>query len=71
MKNLLKSVKAIVLVLAFVSTTSLMAQGPGGFDDNVQDNNDNTSVPVDGGLAVLIIGAAAALGVKKLRDSKK
>jgi hypothetical protein len=70
MKNLLKSVKATVLVLAFVSTTSLMAQGPGGFDDNVQDN-DNTSVPVDGGLAVLIIGAAAALGVKKLRDNKK
>lgn len=69
MKNLLKSVKAIVLVLAFVSSTSLMAQGPGGFDDNVEDNN--TSVPVDGGLAVLIIGAAAALGYKKLRDNKK
>lgn len=30
----------------------------------------NTSVPLDGGLSVLILGAAA-FGVKKLRDNKK
>jgi hypothetical protein len=62
----LKSAKAMILVLALVCTTSLMAQP--GFDDNVEDNN---SVPIDGGLAVLIIGGAAAIGLKKFRDSKK
>ncbi|MDG1728677.1 MAG: hypothetical protein P8K68_06755 [Algibacter sp.] len=63
MKNSIKTIKTIVTVFAFVFTTSVMAQGPGGFDDNVVD------VPLDGGLAVLIVGAAA-YGVKKLRQNK-
>ncbi len=67
-KNYMKTMKATLLVFAFVCTTSLMAQGPGDFDDNVYD--DNTGVPLDGGLAVLIIGAAA-FGIKKLRDNNK
>jgi hypothetical protein len=68
MKKNLKTLKATILVFAFVCTTSLMAQGPGGFDDNVEDNN--SGVPLDGGIAVLIIGAAA-FGIKKLRDNTK
>jgi hypothetical protein len=68
MKKSLKTLKATILVFAFVCTTSLMAQGPGGFDDNVEDNN--SGVPLDGGIAVLIIGAAA-FGIKKLRDNTK
>ena len=67
-KNYMKTMKATLLVFAFVCTTSLMAQGPGGFDDNVEDNN--SSVPLDGGIAILIVGAAA-FGIKKLRDNKK
>lgn len=63
MKNLIKTLKATILVFAFVCTSNVMAQGPGGFDDNVKD------VPLDGGLAVLLVGAAA-FGVKKLRDNK-
>lgn len=67
--SLMKYTKAILMVLAFVCTTGLMAQGPGGFDDNVQDNS-NEGVPLDGGLAILVIGAAA-YGVKRLRDNNK
>ena len=70
MKNSIKNLKAIIAVFAFVCTTSVMAQGPSGpgsFDDNVNDNN--SSVPIDGGLAVVILGAAA-FGIKKLRDNK-
>jgi len=68
MKNSIKNLKAILVVFAFVCTTSVMAQSnPGGFDDNVNDNN--ASVPIDGGLAVIILGAAA-FGIKKLRDNK-
>lgn len=69
MKNFIKIMKATLLVFAFVCTTSVMAQGPGGFDDNVIDD-ENSSVPLDGGIAVLILGAAA-FGIKKLRDNKK
>ncbi|KAA5827597.1 hypothetical protein FPF71_01780 [Algibacter amylolyticus] len=76
MKNLLKTIKAVLLVFAFISTTSLMAQGPqgppafgsGDDSDNVIDNNQG--VPLDGGIAALIIGAAA-FGIKKLRDNSK
>lgn len=67
-KNLIKTMKATLLVFAFVCTSSIMAQGPGGFNDNVKDNNG--SVPIDGGIAALVIGAAA-FGIKKLRDNKK
>jgi len=43
-------------------------------DDNSDDNNGNSegnndSVPLDGGLSILLLGAAA-FGVKKLRDNK-
>ena len=65
MKNSFKYIKATLYVFAFICTTSMMAQP--GFDDNVIDNND--AIPLDGGLTILLVGAAA-YGVKKLRDNK-
>lgn len=39
-------------------------------DDDSGSKGESTSVPLDGGLSILLLGAAA-FGVKKLRDNKK
>lgn len=40
------------------------------YDNGSNDNNGGDSVPLDGGLGILLIGAAA-FGASKLRDNKK
>lgn len=66
MKNLYKTVHKTfqigILILALTCTASISAQP--SFDDDVEDG-----IPLDGGLSLLIAGAAA-YGVKKLRKSK-
>lgn len=64
-KTLIKVKKMILLTLILGSSAPLMALGgtppPLGLP--------NESTPLDGGIAVLIIGAAA-FGIKKLRDNR-
>ncbi len=63
MKTFLKSKKSIILVFTLTCSASLMAitPPPPGL---------NPGVPLDGGIAALILGAAA-YGIKKLRDNRK
>ena len=44
--------------------------GPNQHAGNANCNKGGTSVPLDGGLSILLFGAAA-FGIKKLRESKK
>lgn len=69
MKNNSKSpsgfIKSIVIVFALIYTANINALGlppPPGLPHD--------SVPLDGGLTILAIGAAI-FGVKKLRENKK
>ena len=79
MKN---QIKTIIIVLALIISSSAFAGRNSNdrrsddrrSDDNSDDNNGNSegnndSVPLDGGLSILLLGAAA-FGVKKLRDNK-
>jgi len=61
-KTLYKTFQIIVLTLALTCTASINAQP--SFDDDVEDG-----IPLDGGLSLLVAGAAA-YGVKKLRQLK-
>lgn len=75
MKNsknkIFKAVSTMLVVFAFVCTANLNAQGiPPGGETNTLDNHQNQGVPLDGGMAAVIIGAAA-FGIKKLRDHNK
>lgn len=64
--NILKmKSKLFTIVFGLIATMNLFAQGP-VFDDNVQDVN---GIPLDGGLSLLVAGAAA-YGIKKLRENK-
>ena len=66
MKNIFKNNwKVFVIVIAISSSTSLFAQT--GFGDDVDDAG--PGIPLDGGLSLLLAGAAA-YGVKKLRDKQ-
>lgn len=59
--------------MVMASTETIQAQIPSGPPEGaseVSDSNKPDSIPLDGGLAILLIGAAA-FGVKKLRDNKK
>ena len=58
-----KTFQTVVLILALTCTASINAQP--SFDDDVKDG-----IPLDGGLSLLAIGAAA-YGMKKLRSAKK
>jgi hypothetical protein len=65
-----KTICSIGIIFAITCTTSLSAQGiPGGVDPPVEGEGGD-AIPLDGGLAILLIGAAA-FGIKKLRDNKK
>ena len=55
----------LILVLFF---TAPFAQGPG--DGGLDENPDGGSVPIDGGLS-LVIAAGVGYGAKKLRDYNK
>jgi len=63
MKNIYKTVQVFMVIMALTCTTSLSAQP--SFDDDVEDG-----IPLDGGLSLLIAGAAA-YGIKKLRGKKE
>ena len=60
--NLHTFLKTFVLILIMTSTASVSAQP--SFDDDVEDG-----IPLDGGLSLLVAGAAA-YGIKKLRGNK-
>ena len=79
MKN---QIKTIIMVLALIICSSAFAGSSSNdrssndrsSDDRSSDDNGNSegntdSVPLDGGLSILLLGAAA-FGVKKLRDKK-
>ena len=79
MKN---QIKTIIMVLALIISSSAFAGSSSNdrssndrsSDDRSSDDNGNSegntdSVPLDGGLSILLLGAAA-FGVKKLRDKK-
>ena len=83
--NFSKLLGALIIVLALSFSTSSYANGSDdhkskehksedkGDDDGSKDNGSkdgSTSVPLDGGLSILLLGAAA-FGAKKLRDNKK
>ena len=72
MKNksniLIKTISTIAIIFAITFTTSLSAQVPPQGAMDTKDNNGD-SIPLDGGLAILLVGAAA-FGIKKLRDAK-
>jgi len=63
MKQLKFALYASLMLFAFLCTAEIsLAQGPGDTDDA-----DQTDVPIDGGVS-LLIGAAAVYGAKKLKD---
>ena len=66
---------AFILILALTFSTSSYADSSSSDEasfkgDSSSDSNGGDSIPLDGGLSVLLLGAAA-FGVKKLRDTKK
>jgi len=66
-----KTLCTLAIIFAIASTTSLSAQAQGPPEltlDN--DTGSGDSIPLDGGLAILLVGAAA-FGIKKLRGAKK
>jgi hypothetical protein len=63
-----KTIFNLIAIFAIMGTTTLNAlQGPGGPPGGPTDTID--SLPLDGGLIALLIGAVA-FGVKKLYDNK-
>ncbi len=61
-----KMLKIFIIVLTLTSTATLTAQT--GFGDDVDDTGGG-GIPLDGGLSLLIAGAAV-YGIKKLREHK-
>ncbi|WP_396602435.1 PID-CTERM protein-sorting domain-containing protein [Algibacter sp. R77976] len=60
-----KTIFSMIVVFAIICTTNLNAQTPpGGGTDTID------SLPLDGGLIALLIGAVA-FGVKKLYNNKQ
>ena len=70
-QKLLKATSTLLFVITLVFTTPIHAQAPPTGVTNTQDSNNSTqdSIPLDGGFAALLIGAAA-YGIKKLRNNK-
>ncbi|GAA4801076.1 PID-CTERM protein-sorting domain-containing protein [Litoribaculum gwangyangense] len=77
-QTLSKRVALIAIVLALTFPTSSHAWGWWSWwthkhsrtCGHYQQNNNHDSVPLDGGLGILLLGAAA-FGIKKLRENKK
>ena len=73
---------SLIVILALTFSTSSYAgsddddsnsnadSDSSSYDMPSSDDNGSTSIPLDGGLSILLLGAAA-FGVKKLRDNKK
>lgn len=80
--NISKLLGTFILIFSLTFSTSSYAANPGGSDDDSRsedprsdddsrsDDGGGDTIPLDGGLSVLLLGAAA-FGVKKLRDNKK
>ncbi len=58
----MKQIKLLIIILLICVPVVLFAQA--GFGDDVSDT------PIDGGLSLLVIGAAG-YGIKKLKEIKK
>ena len=73
-KNIfLKTFRNIAIVMSITCATSLYAGNgnPGVPPTGTTQTDDNTpKVPLEGGLSILILGAAA-FGIKKLRSKKE
>ena len=72
-KKTLKIISVIVLLLAFTFSSNVNASTTSGKwwkwkKENRRKNKKTDSVPLDGGLGILLLGAAA-FGVKKLREN--
>ena len=72
--NSVKKIRTLVLILTMVFSTSLFAvpepiPGPPQGTEETVDNGSSDSIPLDGGLAILLAGAAF-FGIKKLRAKK-
>tara|TARA_B100000809_G_C15072302_1_gene506542 strand:- start:711 stop:929 length:219 start_codon:yes stop_codon:yes gene_type:complete len=63
-KSFYKTFKSLIIILTLLFAVSVHAQPGGDASDDVRD-----AVPIDGGLSLLVAGAAA-YGIKKLRDTK-
>ena len=63
---MVKKIKILFAVCAIFFPVLLMAQDPGGFDDDVTDN----PVPFDGGVSILV-AAGIGYGIKKARDTRR
>ncbi|MCB4798121.1 PID-CTERM protein-sorting domain-containing protein [Neotamlana laminarinivorans] len=74
-KKLYKKIASVSFILAITCSNNLFAStNKGSWIDLWSQNRDSssnshTSVPIDGGLGILVLGAAA-LGAKKLRQNK-
>ena len=66
-KLLFKTICMIVTIFTMTFSTNLNAQGPPDGGTDVDDTTPSNSIPLDGGLVALLIGAAA-FGIKKLRN---
>lgn len=67
MKKISKISKVAFVLFTLAYSVSAMAAGPGVPPPGLPDNS---GVPLEGGIAALLIGAAA-YGIKKLRDNRK
>jgi hypothetical protein len=68
-----KTLCTLAIIFAITCTTSLSAQVPTQGPPELtldDDTGSGDSIPLDGGLAILLVGAAA-FGIKKLRGAKK
>ena len=75
----MKNIKSIVIIFAITCAMSLNAQDdpssdpgtltPGGGAPPTEVKDEPDAIPLDGGLAILLLGAAA-FGIKKLRGNK-
>jgi len=74
MKNsknkILKTVVALGFVFTLICPMSINAQAPDGIPGgDLPPTETNDAIPLDGGLSILLLGAAA-FGIKKLRENK-
>ncbi|MCB4807110.1 hypothetical protein LG651_02520 [Tamlana sp. 62-3] len=73
-KKLPNSIATLSVIFALSLTTNVFAGSSGNWMDKwyqyqSQNNSGHTSVPIDGGMGILVLGAAA-FGAYKLRGEK-
>ena len=69
MKNTYKIASALIVIIMLLSPMMALAGGP-GFNGGVDDGGNTCSVPLDGGLT-LLIASGLGYGIKKLSRKKK